>query len=91
MYYLSRSIHVIVFQHSWSKLWDLTGWDNCIILLPVAVLGSGTCLVFEKVGRETWTRLDVGMKLVINGKCSLYINEGSKVVCVVALIGKDKA
>ncbi|ESZ90918.1 hypothetical protein SBOR_8690 [Sclerotinia borealis F-4128] len=90
-YYMSLIVHLLVFQTGCSKFEEMVGKDDCIILIPVVIIGSGTGMLEEEAtGRRTSITMDANSELVISGRCSLYLEPGSKAVCVVMSIGKDK-
>jgi hypothetical protein len=66
------------------------GEGDCLVLIPVAILGSvkGT-LEEQTTRRQTTVTFDVKSVLFISGRCA--IQPESMVVCVVLSIGKDKA
>jgi hypothetical protein len=66
------------------------GEGDCLVLIPVAILGSvkGT-LEEQTTRRQTTVTFDVKSMLFISGRCA--IKPESMVVCVVLSIGKDKA
>jgi hypothetical protein len=66
------------------------GEGDCLVLIPVAILGSvkGT-LEEQTTRRQTTVTFDVKSVLFISGRCA--IKPESMVVCVVLSIGKDKA
>jgi hypothetical protein len=68
------------------------GEGDCLILIPVAILGSAEGRLEEQTRRrQTTVTFDVKSKLFISGRCVIYVQPESMVVCVVLSIGKDKA
>jgi hypothetical protein len=66
------------------------GEGDCLVLIPVAILGSGKGTLEEQTTRrQTTVTFDVKSVLFISGRCA--IKPESTVVCVVLSIGKDKA
>lgn len=65
--------------------------DDCIILIPVHIIGSAIGVLEEEATRRKTTfTCDVGSELVMSGRCSIEMQPKSKVVCVVLTMGKDK-
>ncbi|KAH6661594.1 hypothetical protein B0J14DRAFT_602846 [Halenospora varia] len=90
-YYLSFVVRLLVFQSGRSDLGELIGKDDCIILIPVVVIGSDTATLVEQgAGRQTTFSFKVDSELVISGQCLVYMQPANKAVCVVLSIGKDK-
>ncbi|KAM3066226.1 hypothetical protein ACMFMG_012130 [Clarireedia jacksonii] len=90
-YYLHYGVRLLVFQSGWSNLVELVPKDDCIILIPVVIDGTAKVTISEPTtGQETTFMLEIKSQLVISGRCSIRIQPGSKVVCVVLCIGKDK-
>ncbi|KAH6664049.1 hypothetical protein B0J14DRAFT_608330 [Halenospora varia] len=90
-YYLSFVVRLLVFQSGRSDLGELVGKDDCIILIPVVVIGSDTATLVEQgAGRQTTFSFKVDSELVISGQCLVYMQPANKAVCVVLSIGKDK-
>jgi hypothetical protein len=90
-YYISRTIRLLVFQSGFSSLDKLGVDDDCIILIPVAITGSGVAKVHDRATeRETMFTFETGIELITTGKCSIWLREESKVVCVVLLIRQNK-
>jgi len=68
------------------------GEGDCLILIPVAILGSDEGSIEEQTTRQQKTvTFDVKSNLFISGRCAIYVQPESMVVCVVLSIGKDKA
>lgn len=89
VHYLSRGVSLLVFQSGWSNLADIKGKDNCCILIPVAVEGSGEATIEERsTVRRTTAKFEINSKLIISGRSSLWLPPQSKVVCVVLGAGK---
>jgi hypothetical protein len=68
------------------------GEGDCLILIPVAILGSAKGTLEEQTTRrQTTVTFDVTLELFISGRCAINVQPESMVVCVVLSIGKDKA
>ncbi|KAF7877558.1 hypothetical protein EAF04_001233 [Stromatinia cepivora] len=91
-YYMSSIVQLLVFQAGCSNFEELmVGKDDCIILIPVIIVGSAVGIIEEQVsGRRTTITFDTKFGLIISGQCLLYMKAESKAVCVVLSIGKDK-
>jgi len=90
-YYLSRKVQLLAFQSGWSKLDDLVGKDDCIILIPVAISSSIEATIQEeRTERRTTFVVTTNSELIITGRCSMWIPPKSKIVCVVFCVAKDK-
>jgi hypothetical protein len=82
----------LAFQSGWSNLEELVvKKDDCIILIPVQIIGSATG-IFEEgaTGRKTTFTCEVESELVMSGRCSIEMEPSTKAVCVVLMVGKDK-
>jgi hypothetical protein len=81
-----------VFHSDWSTLESLVGEGDCLILIPVAIIGSAEGKLEEQTTRrQTTVTFDVKSELFISGRCAIHVQPKSMVVCVVLSIGKDKA
>lgn len=90
-WHISRKIQLLVFQNGWSNLQELVGKDDCIVLMPVAIAGSaGATLTEAKGGQQTNITLEINSEVIITRRCLLGVLPGTKVVCVVLCIAKDK-
>jgi len=93
-FYLARKVQLLVFQDGWSNLDKLVGKNDCIVLIPVAISGSPVPTVQEQKGskgeRQTTLTFSTNSEVMISGRCSMWIPDETKVVCVVLCIGKDK-
>ncbi len=90
-YFLSRTVELVVFQHGWSNLGDLVGKDDCIVLIPIAIMGSDEVTIEEwKTARQTTFKFTNASELIMTGRCSMWIPAENKVVCVVLCVGRDK-
>lgn len=70
---------------------ELVGKDDCIVLIPVAIIGSAEATVEEReTERRATLTFTTNSELVITGRCSMWIPPDSKVVCVVLCVAKDK-
>jgi len=93
-YYLSYGVRLLAFQDGSSNLEELVvDKDDCIILIPIVIIGPATGTLMEGDGataRQTTFTCEVGLELVISGRCSIKMEPKSKAVCVVLTMGKDK-
>jgi len=92
-YYLHHAVQLLVFQfqNGWLNLVELVPKDDCIILIPVTVVGpSGATLYESETKRQMEFTFETNSMFIISGKCSIYIPPESKVVCVVLCMGRDK-
>jgi len=96
-YYLSYGVRLLAFQSGLSNLGELVvNKDDCIILIPVFIIGSATGTLEEEgteegaTARRTTFTCEVGSELIMSGRCSINMQPESKAVCVVLTIGKDK-
>jgi len=88
---LSGGVSLLVFQSGWSNLEEIVGKDNCIILIPVVIAGSDEGTLQEQTtDRRTTFKFETNSELMVTARCSIWIPQGSKVVCVVLCAGKDK-
>lgn len=86
-FYLSRAIHLLVFQSGWSSLEKLVAEDDCMILIPVAISGSCTSTIRDRTTqREITVTFEVMDELAIAGRCSIWLPPQSKIVCVVLCV-----
>jgi len=85
---LSREILLVMIQSGWSELAEIhcvKSKDNCCILMPVAVVGSGEATVKERsTGRQTTAKFEIDSKLIINGRGSLWLPPQSLLVCAMS-------
>jgi len=83
-YYISPGVRLLVFQDGLSTLEKLVNENDCIVLIPVVILGSAVGTVQEQeTGRQVTITFEVESELVISGRCSIYVQPESKAVCVV--------
>lgn len=89
VHYLSRRVSLLVFQSGWSELAEIMGKENCYILIPSVIKGSGEVTIEERsTGRRTTAKFELNSKLIIRGSSSLWLPPQSKVVCIVLGAGK---
>lgn len=102
-FYIAREVQLRVFQNGWSDMAQLVGKNDCIVLIPVAISGSAgasgsaetsvsaEAWVQETAGqRKTTLKLSKNSENMIAGRCSIWMPEQTKVVCVVLCISKNK-
>lgn len=90
-YYLSRAVRLLVFQSGWSQLNTLVAKDDCVILIPDVISGSGVATIHDPTTqRQTTFEFKKGFEFIITGRCAIWLEQQSKVVCVVLCIGKEK-
>lgn len=86
-FYLSRAVHLLVFQSGWSSLEKLVAEDDCMILIPVAISGLGASTIRDRTTqREMAVTFEVMNELAIAGRCSIWLPQQSKIVCVVLCV-----
>jgi len=90
-YYLSRTIRLLVFESGLLSLNKLGNDNDCVILIPVTITGSAIATVQDRrTAQETTFTYETGAELITTGKCSIRHQKGTKVVCAVLVIRKDK-
>jgi hypothetical protein len=90
--YSLSSVRLLGFQGAVVELEELGGQDTCVVLIPVLTDGSGKAKVEEpKTGRQEDIIFSTQSIIMVSGRCTLWIQEGSKVVCAMLCIGRDKA
>jgi len=93
-YYISLGVRLLVFQGGWSNLIELVGENNrddCIVLIPIVIDGSAEATVHEPTTkRQSTFTFKTDSEFIIAGRCSIWVQAQSKVVCVVLCIGRDK-
>jgi hypothetical protein len=84
-------MRLLVFQSGLSDLEGLVGKDDCIILIPVVIIGPATAIL-EKQGtaRRITFEFKVGLEFILSGQYSMDIQPESKAVCVVLSIERNK-
>lgn len=89
--YISRKVQLLVFQSGWSNLDELVGNNDCIVLIPVAMTRSPLATVADRAsGRSTTITFTENSEVMVTGRGTIGMPEGSKVVCVVLCISGDK-
>ena len=88
---MSQGVRLLVFQLGWSAIYDLVNKDECIVLIPVEISGSANGHLYDST-TERYEPLTYKTNTVylISGRTSLYVEQGSKVVCVVLRVGRGK-
>jgi len=90
-YYMTFGMRLLVFQSGLSNLEGLVGKDDCIILIPVVIIGPATATLEEQgTARRTTFDFELGSEFILSGQCFMDLKPESKVVCVVLSIGRNK-
>jgi hypothetical protein len=84
-------VRLLVFQRGSSNLARLVGKDDCIILIPVVIIGHAAATLEEQgTARRTTFDFKVGSEFILSGQCSMEMQPESKAVCVVLSVGRNK-
>lgn len=83
-------MRLLGFQGGPSELEEFGGPDDCVVLIPVLIVGNGEATVKEpETGRQTDIAFKAKSAIIIKKGCEIWIRE-NKIVCVMLCIGTDK-